>query len=175
MRLLKIFLITRFARADSGSISLDDLSSLLADYYGWNDDVDECSDGTHNCVTNAVCNDSDDSFDCSCASGFFGDATVECEDCSATYNCNRSRGLCGGSLFVDSADYEADLISCLAGFTEEEIQFNGQSFVAKRRKYYKEIDGDSFIYYDQSYGIWRLGGGSEPTVPVDCATVPICN
>ena len=147
---------------------------------------DECAEFFHDCDAAATCTDTDPiqlpdgntepGFICTCPAGWSGDGKSCSQiDCSTTFNCNQSRGACGGSLFVNSADYETDLISCLAGFTEEEIQFNGRSFAAKRRKYYKEIDGDSFIWYDQSYEIWRLGGGSEPTVTVNCATVPICN
>ena len=139
----------------------------------------------HNCDEAATCTDTEPiqlpngntepGFICTCPTGWSGDGTVCSQiDCPTTNNCNRLRGACGGSLFVNSVNYETDLISCLEGFTEDEIQFNGRSFAATRRKFYKEIDGDTFIYYDQSYGIWRIGGGSEATVTVDCTTVPIC-
>ena len=37
--------------------------------------VDECTDGTHNCHAQATCTNTDDSFTCTCNSGYAGDGT----------------------------------------------------------------------------------------------------
>lgn len=42
-------------------------------------DIDECTAGTHDCTSNAICNNTDASFTCSCLPGFTGDAEVECK------------------------------------------------------------------------------------------------
>ena len=36
-------------------------------------DVDECASGAHNCSNNATCTDTDDSYSCTCKSGYDGD------------------------------------------------------------------------------------------------------
>lgn len=41
-------------------------------------DIDECALGTHDCEINALCNNSDGSFTCSCLPGFTGIPTEEC-------------------------------------------------------------------------------------------------
>ncbi|MCP4364964.1 MAG: hypothetical protein GY800_06650 [Planctomycetes bacterium] len=44
-------------------------------------DVDECSDGTHNCSLNANCTNIDGSFECACKAGYAGDGF----SCKGTY------------------------------------------------------------------------------------------
>jgi hypothetical protein len=41
-------------------------------------DINECTDGTHNCHPNASCTDNGPSFICTCDPGYTGDGTV-CE------------------------------------------------------------------------------------------------
>lgn len=42
-------------------------------------DVDECAEGTHRCDVNAVCTNTQDSYECYCYDGYQGDG----------YNCQR--------------------------------------------------------------------------------------
>ena len=42
-------------------------------------DVDECEEGTDNCVENATCENTIGSFTCECDDGFVGEATEECK------------------------------------------------------------------------------------------------
>ena len=47
-------------------------------------DVDECTDGTHNCHANATCNDTIGSYTCTCNTGFTGDGVT----CTGQYDVN---------------------------------------------------------------------------------------
>ena len=44
-------------------------------------DIDECSTGLNNCHDNAVCNDTDGSFECRCNSGYIGDGVICISEC----------------------------------------------------------------------------------------------
>ena len=44
-------------------------------------DTDECTDGTHSCDANAVCNNTRGSYNCTCKDGFYGDGI----NCTGNY------------------------------------------------------------------------------------------
>ena len=44
-------------------------------------DIDECTNGTHSCDVNAVCNNTRGSYNCTCKDGFHGDG----ETCMGNY------------------------------------------------------------------------------------------
>ena len=48
---------------------------LLSKLNLWFTDVDECTDGSHNCDANAACTNVGGSFTCACNSGYTGDGT----------------------------------------------------------------------------------------------------
>ena len=52
------------------------LIQLASINYGVFSDVDECQDGTHNCDSNALCNNSAGSFTCACFQGYSGSGVV---------------------------------------------------------------------------------------------------
>ena len=52
------------------------LMQLASINYGVFSDVDECQDGTHNCDSNALCNNSAGSFTCACFQGYSGSGVV---------------------------------------------------------------------------------------------------
>ena len=41
-------------------------------------DINECATGTHNCSADAVCNNTEGSYNCSCKPGYYGDGR-DCE------------------------------------------------------------------------------------------------
>ena len=75
------------------------------------------------------------------------------------------------------------LTECLAQF-EGAIVIQDRTFVANSiprgqlsssgMQFYKDVDGHEFIYFDNLYDEWRIGGGSGVTHSVDCSSVPIC-
>ena len=42
-------------------------------------DINECDDGTHNCLADAVCSNNEGSYSCDCAVGFSGDGRISCD------------------------------------------------------------------------------------------------
>ena len=44
-------------------------------------DIDECTNGTHRCDVNAVCNNTQGSYNCTCKDGFYGDGI----NCTGNY------------------------------------------------------------------------------------------
>ena len=42
-------------------------------------DIDECTQGGHDCHGNAACSNTNGSFVCRCLSGYIGDGIIECQ------------------------------------------------------------------------------------------------
>jgi hypothetical protein len=49
-----------------------EMKKLKYDVFSYKD-IDECTSFTHNCNSNATCNNTDGSFTCACNSGYTGD------------------------------------------------------------------------------------------------------
>ena len=47
-------------------------------------DIDECDEGLHECDPNAMCQDSDGSYNCSCKAGYIGDGRT-CQRMPSNY------------------------------------------------------------------------------------------
>jgi len=70
---------------------------------GWKDrlcdqDVNECSDYTHECPRNADCSNTQGSYTCECSDGFAGDGNTDCRDVNdcASYPCANGECTDGG-------------------------------------------------------------------------------
>ena len=104
-------------------------------------------------------------------------------DCSSSANCNASRDACGNGSLFQGATQDADLLTCLNSFMGN-IEFNGRTFAIKSiqrshyrneaLQFYEEVNGDEFIYFDNLYNAWRIGGSNQATRTIDCTTLPIC-
>eukprot|EP01043_Picozoa_sp_COSAG02_P081044 COSAG02_NODE_19582_length_874_cov_22.287742_1_plen_260_part_10 len=81
-------------------------------------DVDECTDGSHNCDANAACANTAGSFTCACNSGFTADGTSctdddECTDGSHNCDANAACANTAGSFTCAcNSGFTADGTSC---------------------------------------------------------------
>jgi len=144
---------------------------------------DECSAGQHGCVSNAECSDYTKKFlnndlSCHCRQGHIGDGKRKCLNCNENFNCIRKRAGCSGSW---PFDWEKDhLLECLAEGSND-IQIHDA--VHKR----KTINGlrsnktmsffesdDRYIFFDEQYQMWRVGGKETETIPANCSSIPVC-
>ena len=84
--------------------------TCLAVNNGAGGDINECTDGTHDCDNNAICTDTNGSFSCDCSTGWEGtgtscaninectegthdcDANAACTDTDGSFSCNCSTG-----------------------------------------------------------------------------------
>jgi len=97
---------------------------------GWKDkycdqDINECSDYTHECPRNADCTNTDGSYTCGCADGYTGDGYVECRDVDDCAQEPCSNGQCSdGGVNLYTCDCEAgwkdyncdhDINECVTG------------------------------------------------------------
>ena len=57
-------------------INFIDASEFCIRFFMFYTDVDECSDGTDNCHTEASCTNNDGGFDCTCNSGYSGNGVT---------------------------------------------------------------------------------------------------
>ena len=82
----------------------NNLGLLGAFYVPFYIDIDECSTKSHSCDVNAVCNDTEGSYMCTCNSGYSGDGKA----CSgklnshkiATYKCFAPEALKGHEIML---------------------------------------------------------------------------
>ena len=56
----------------------------------WNSDIDECSEGLHDCHDDATCVDTFGDYECICKPGFHGDGTNKCLGENFNYYFNKS-------------------------------------------------------------------------------------
>lgn len=147
----------------------------------------ECSEGNHNCAFNAQCTDNDlfrlGTFTCECKPNFGGNGTercIPCDQASKEKNCNAKRSGCGGVL--PDTFSKTNLLSCLndfeTDFDESNFQFTRMTIVGQRsghqKNFFKAKNEDTFIFFDELYNKWRVGGGLTPTVDAGCNSIPVC-
>ena len=78
------------------------LNPLICFFFNMCLDIDECAIKTDNCSINAVCNNSEGSFNCSCKPGFSGDGIK----CTGNYTLLRSISSTRLDILSDSFDNE---------------------------------------------------------------------
>jgi Calcium-binding EGF domain/EGF domain len=80
-------------------------------------DVNECESGAANCIANAHCVNTRDSFTCACDTLFTGDGQVQCRDRCEAAQSDTSRCDPGGhGQCIVQPDGEATCTSCSSGF-----------------------------------------------------------
>jgi len=88
-------------------------------------DIDECAEGTHDCDSLAFCTDTEESYNCTCNTGYTGDGyTNNCADidecladpCQDNAFCFNTEGsytcICYGGFYEDAPDSCADTNEC---------------------------------------------------------------
>merc|ERR1712113_266143 len=89
--------------------------------------VDECTEGTHNCDPNAKCTDTDDGFTCECNAGYDGDGVISYNsDGDLIMGCNNIDECAIG---ISNCGANAQCIDTIGGFDCECIAgYNGDGF-----------------------------------------------
>lgn len=78
-------------------------------------DIDECAEGVDNdCDPNAVCANTDGSYECTCGSGYDGDGFT----CSPIDECEAAESPCGSGSCVDGDDF-GYACECESGYTSD--------------------------------------------------------
>ncbi|MFT7623574.1 MAG: hypothetical protein ACI9WU_002757, partial [Myxococcota bacterium] len=110
------------ASCAAGGLGFGDLDCASAgDTCGGCDDVDECTDATHNCDVNAVCTNTDGAFECACGDGWVGDGTdgtctdfdecgAETDNCDGNATCNN---IDGSFTCACNSGFEGDGTTCV--------------------------------------------------------------
>ncbi|XP_062579994.1 protein eyes shut homolog, partial [Saccostrea cucullata] len=150
-----------------GSIDCDDITGYCTCKDGWNGSncefTSECKTGTNNCHKNASCQDTKDSYNCSCNEGFYGDGIncTECSDitfgdqCSETCSCNMI-----GSIDCDDI---TGYCTCKDGWNGANCQFTDECNTGANNCHMNASCQDTLDSYNCSCNVGFYGGGINCT------------
>ncbi|XP_078380532.1 uncharacterized protein LOC144663449 isoform X2 [Oculina patagonica] len=123
-------------------------------------DVNECKDGLHGCHSNATCNNTIGSYNCTCKPGFHGNGRNSCEvlfQCSPSWIAFQSSCY---KLFTDEKDWDNANTSCVANGAQlvkiesaDENDFIKKELLAGRVHYWIGLtDAETENYWKWSDG-----------------------
>ena len=86
-------------------------------------DVKECTNGTHRCDVNAVCNSTRGSYNCTCKDGFYGDGI----NCAGNYLQNAVEELNSGQPRTSPNSYRVENLTRRARFKIQRLRLLGHA------------------------------------------------
>ncbi|XP_078487663.1 uncharacterized protein LOC144745535 [Ciona intestinalis] len=106
------------AQVDATARLANGVNATTSGSFNTTADIDECIMGTHNCSTNASCNNTNGGFICSCNTGYTGDGVTctDIDECtSGTHNCHTNANctnINGSFTCACKTGFTGDGVSC---------------------------------------------------------------
>ncbi|XP_022801776.1 uromodulin-like isoform X3 [Stylophora pistillata] len=166
-------------QAVSGNYWLDSTrsgDSMLARCDMKTEEIDKCIQGTHDCHSNAKCQNSKGSYICSCKPGFQGDGKNICSDINecaeGSHRCHQDatcQNTAGSYKCTCNSEYIGNGLNC-----EPEECSNYKTLTsARRNKSYKS--STPYICDDELDEKWyRFNGYAGTKMPTSCVTFKRC-
>ncbi|XP_062609553.1 uncharacterized protein LOC134271352 [Saccostrea cucullata] len=168
-----------------GSIDCDDITGLCTCKDGWNGSncefTNECDSGANNCHKNASCQDTKDSYNCSCNVGFYGGG-INCTECSDTTFGDQCSETCSCNV-VGSIDCDdiTGYCTCEDGWNGSNCEFTNECQSGANNCHKNASCQDTKDSYNCSCNIGFYGDGinctecSDTTFGDQCSETCSCN